>query len=337
MCSKMKLRSGRFGEIDVEVYEAKNDFGNPIHLIGHTELLNIIDNKMPEDIKIEYDWEDIQVLEPHHYIVKAWIKDSNGICVRAFGESLPATLKSDIAKQYPATMATNRAIDRAIIKYLDLPRTYSTEEISFNDVEMVPAKNNVSKETSSEPKENIPVMASIDSAGEFEEKETKKDELKEEVTSNEEKHVSLAEKKQSKLKPNPRRTTTETDKQEVKETNTEEVNENKEATEENVSETKNETIANGSEKVEEKPEPKEDAPTATSIPEVKPHKTVGNSTFITFGRCKGKSLDETFEEDLATLKWIAENIYDGPHEKLGNTVRRYLDFKKVNYAQKQAG
>ena len=92
-----------------------------------------------------------------------------------------------------------------------------------------------------------------------------------------------------------------------------------------------------SEKVEEKPEPKEDAPTATSIPEVKPHKTVGNSTFITFGRCKGKSLDETFEEDLSTLKWIAENIYDGPHEKLGNTVRRYLDFKKVNYAQKQAG
>lgn len=308
MDKKVTIKSRRFENLEIEVYESKNDMGRTIYLIRHSELLDIIENRLPENIKIEYDWDSIQVLEPHHYVVKAWIKDSNGICVKMFGESLPATLNTTISKQYPATIAANRAIDRAIIKYLDIPRTYSSEEIAIDtkeDTKLTETNNSSSesgeKTNTATKNEQLPVMKNVNSEAEFAEEN---EETANEEAVNETKQLSLAEKRDSKLKQNLRKTTSAEE-------------------------------PKGNDVSSENKADKNQTPSVSNESETKPHKTVGNSTIITFGRCKDMTLDETFEKDLATLKWIAENIYDGQHAKLGNTVRKYLEFKKVSYNAKK--
>mgnify|MGYP000902246125 CR=1 FL=1 len=75
------------------------------------------------------------------------------------GEANPSNLEGEISKKYPATMAYNRAIDRAVIAALGLPqkKVYSSEEIQ----NAKKIKNHTEEQTDSSfnnlpPFENLP-------------------------------------------------------------------------------------------------------------------------------------------------------------------------------------
>ena len=70
------------------------------------------------------------VTEPGHYAFICVISDDAGRRVEGFGESLPATLDTQIAKNYPALMAAKRAFSDAALLFLGINNAYSDAQIS---------------------------------------------------------------------------------------------------------------------------------------------------------------------------------------------------------------
>lgn len=134
-------------EIDV-VYNETEIGGVPTTIITHDSLEDVILNQIPEDVGVRYD-KTLEHMDPEHCVVKCTFADKKGRRVQCFGESLPSTLYTDIAKTIPCIMAEIRAFDRAAIRYLNLPgKVYSNEE--GVKVDIPAAGTNVAGSNSSE-------------------------------------------------------------------------------------------------------------------------------------------------------------------------------------------
>ena len=120
-------------EINFATFEKENEFGRPIKVIFHDSLQEVIHN----EAKVKYDFNFI-VANPDHTVVVCTMVDGSGRLIREVGEAIPATLDTEIARNYPSLIASQRAFDRAAIRYLDLPgKVFSNMEISIIDETMV--------------------------------------------------------------------------------------------------------------------------------------------------------------------------------------------------------
>lgn len=117
---------------------------NPsIKVISHDSLKNLLYNvlvvKYPDlnikfDTKLEFAKETGPNPGDGHFVYSFTIWDIRGRKVTEIGESVPATLESQIARTIPAMTAFHRAMDRAIISYVDFEgKAFSTEEgVAYN-------------------------------------------------------------------------------------------------------------------------------------------------------------------------------------------------------------
>lgn len=145
------IKSNYLGrDFEFEPANMVGDDGNPITIIPHNILFDIIQNRLTEAEHATYEYRTHLVSREHSF-VECIISDRKGRCIRDFGESVPESLKSDIAKTIPGTMAAIRAFDRAAIRYLDFAcdgKVYSDNEISTEG--MKPAGNQ-KKQTGTQP------------------------------------------------------------------------------------------------------------------------------------------------------------------------------------------
>lgn len=114
---------------EVEVAYNKTEVnGAPTTIITHDSLEDVILNQVPQELGVKYD-KTVEYVAPGHSVVKCTISDKNGRRVQCLGESVEATLYTEISKGIPTLMAEIRAFDRAAIRYLALPgKVYSNEE-----------------------------------------------------------------------------------------------------------------------------------------------------------------------------------------------------------------
>lgn len=112
-------------EIELTVSYATGVGGKKIPIVYHSELENFITNEMRG--KIFFDFPVIIPNSPGAVATCAmW--DAVGKVV-AVGEATEDTLISTVAKSYPTTIATERAFDRAAIRFLGLGYVYSNLEM----------------------------------------------------------------------------------------------------------------------------------------------------------------------------------------------------------------
>ena len=116
-------------EFEFEPVEMQRDDGI-ITILSHATLEDIIHNQMSKAQKITYDLLPVHTSR-NHCVYKCVIQDGSGRTIQSIGESVYDSLKSSIAKTIPAIMASIRAFDRAVIRYLDLDcagKVYSDQE-----------------------------------------------------------------------------------------------------------------------------------------------------------------------------------------------------------------
>lgn len=106
-------------EFEVASYEGQEN-GEPIQILSHEALENIVHNMAPKELKLRYDFKDM-LISDNHCVICCTFQDAEGRRIQAIGETLPATLETDIARNYPAVMAAQRAFDRCAIRYFDFP------------------------------------------------------------------------------------------------------------------------------------------------------------------------------------------------------------------------
>lgn len=104
--------------------------GDVVTLIPHDLLEELVYNSIAAaDNNIQVHYTPV-VIEPNHYAFLCAINDKHGRRIECIGESLAATLETDIARNYPALMAVKRAFDDAAIKFFGFPgKVYSDQQI----------------------------------------------------------------------------------------------------------------------------------------------------------------------------------------------------------------
>lgn len=118
-------------DFEFEPIQMQGDDGNVLTIIPHNILFDIIQNRLSGGKSVSYAYTCHQLSREHSFI-ECTMSDENGRKVTEFGESVPDTLKSDISKTIPGTMAAIRAFDRAAIRYLNFAcegKIYSDNEI----------------------------------------------------------------------------------------------------------------------------------------------------------------------------------------------------------------
>ena len=147
-----KVKSEYFNqEFDVTTYEREEE-GRVICIINHDALEDIILNQIPLDKELMYDYEML-ITDPKHPAVKCIICDKDGRRVQAIGEASPDSVETKIARMYPVLMASQRAFDRAAIRFLALPgKVFSNLEVGdadntsqpvndFNNMQQIPSQD----------------------------------------------------------------------------------------------------------------------------------------------------------------------------------------------------
>lgn len=142
--SKKKIYSNNLKmEFEVNTTERVLEYGEIIETVNHDSLENIMYNHLVLDknLGVKYSMKPL-VLSPEHSVFECIITDNDGRFVHAIGESTTSSLKTTIALEYPSLISSQRAFDRAIIRYLGFTgRVYSNTEI------MDDTKNNMSYDT----------------------------------------------------------------------------------------------------------------------------------------------------------------------------------------------
>ena len=132
-----KIQSKYLGrEFSFEPANMTGDDGNPITIIPHNILFDIIQNQLQDQELVSYEYKPHLITRDHSF-VECVMSDQKGRFVREFGESVPESLKSEISKTIPGTMAAIRAFDRAAIRFLDFAcegKVYSDNEISADSL-----------------------------------------------------------------------------------------------------------------------------------------------------------------------------------------------------------
>ena len=116
--------------IEVSTFEAMED-GETVMILSHEALENIIHNNVPAANCVTYHYEKIH-FAPGHCVFSCTMSDKSGRSIQTIGEATAASLETEMAQKYPATMACKRAFDRAAIRFLGLDcdgRTLSNAEV----------------------------------------------------------------------------------------------------------------------------------------------------------------------------------------------------------------
>ena len=129
----MELKSKALNaNFEFVTFEKKGDRGQNIRIILHDSLQDVIHNQVKTGLRYSFE---IVSADPAHSVVICSMTDKDGREVREIGESIPKTLDSEIASNYPTLIASQRAFDRAAIRYLDLPgKVFSNMEIDISDI-----------------------------------------------------------------------------------------------------------------------------------------------------------------------------------------------------------
>lgn len=162
----MQLQSKSLGKTFDFVTFEREENGRVVKIIMHDSLEDVIHNQA-EGVKYSYD---VISADRNHSIVKCEMSNKDGSRhIVAIGESVPETLDNDIAQKYPTLIASQRAFDRAAIRFLDLPgKVLSNVEMSFIDDLMV---DDVVEDTPAEKTSTGGIVSSVivdDSADSFE-------------------------------------------------------------------------------------------------------------------------------------------------------------------------
>lgn len=171
----MKIFSNTLGtEIEVSVY-SKEDNGRKLNIIPHKWIDDFANNKAYKMIPGFQKKTIIEHISDTLTFARCIVTDGLKE-VEEFGEARDGSLDSEISKNYASTMACNRALDKAILTFLELPNKYYSdleikpdlgEEIN-NDV--VTTKPNTKNSKEELPKEKLPKEKIIEDA--FEETQT---------------------------------------------------------------------------------------------------------------------------------------------------------------------
>lgn len=115
-------------EFQVEGFTAISDRGRPVTMIYPTSLKKLMNRMIPAEFGARYDLVDVkQTMD--HCVARCIITDAKGKRIQEVGEATTQSMTSDIETSHPATTAYQRAFDRAVIQYLQLPDyTYSCSE-----------------------------------------------------------------------------------------------------------------------------------------------------------------------------------------------------------------
>ncbi len=162
----MQLQSKSLGKTFDFVTFEREENGRVVKIIMHDSLEDVIHNQA-EGVNYSYD---VISADRNHSIVKCEMSNKDGSRhIVAIGESVPETLDNDIAQKYPTLIASQRAFDRAAIRFLDLPgKVLSNVEMSFIDDFMV---DDVVEDTPAEKTSTGGIVSSVivdDSADSFE-------------------------------------------------------------------------------------------------------------------------------------------------------------------------
>lgn len=136
-------------DFDFEPVEMEVENGNRITIIPHSVLFDIIQNQLQDKEHITYEYKTHLVSREHSF-VECVMSDRKGRVVCEFGESVQDSLKTDISKTIPGTMAAIRAFDRAALRFLNFEcegKVYSDNEISTEDLEPVQAEPKKTKQS----------------------------------------------------------------------------------------------------------------------------------------------------------------------------------------------
>lgn len=115
----MQVKSKYLGkEFEVDVFEAMED-GETVSVISHETLESIIYNQIDASMGVTCEYKAL-LISPEHSVFFCTIKDATGRIVQQVGEVTPATLETEIAKNFPVLTAAKRAFDRAAKLYLNL-------------------------------------------------------------------------------------------------------------------------------------------------------------------------------------------------------------------------
>lgn len=106
-------------EFEVASYESQEN-GESVQVISHEALEDIVHNQIPAEMNVRYDFTDMAITR-NHCVIRCTVSDKDGRRVQAIGETVPETLETEISQNYPALMASQRAFDRAVIRYLNIP------------------------------------------------------------------------------------------------------------------------------------------------------------------------------------------------------------------------
>lgn len=106
-------------EFEVASYESQEN-GESVQVISHEALEDIVHNQIPAEKNVRYDFTDMAITR-NHCVIRCTVSDKDGRRVQAIGETVPETLETEISQNYPALMASQRAFDRAVIRYLNIP------------------------------------------------------------------------------------------------------------------------------------------------------------------------------------------------------------------------
>lgn len=108
----------------------KEENNRMLTIVSHESLEDIILNELSGQDGFYYDVQPILNIAPYP-VMKCTMTDATGRIAIAIGEAHPESLVNQISKQNPVIMAANRAMDRAVIRYLSLDgKCLSTEEIA---------------------------------------------------------------------------------------------------------------------------------------------------------------------------------------------------------------
>ncbi len=131
-------------EFEVDVEEIEVEPGRIISNITHESLERIIFNEIPEEYGVKVSVPEPLSVNVSHPVILRTISDNKGRCIRKLGEASPGTLTTQIAKDYPVTMADTRAFDRAAIAYLNFDfgdtHVYSSSEGIKDNKKDLPSK-----------------------------------------------------------------------------------------------------------------------------------------------------------------------------------------------------
>lgn len=143
----------------------KEENGKVVTIITHDSLEDVIHNQCED---VNYDVVVVKAERDHSVVACTMYKDNRRIT--AYGETVPETLENEIARNHPTLIATQRAFDRAAIRFLALPgKCFSNMEINIDALltsSVGSPKNETpvasTTETISAPQEEVVVVEDVE-------------------------------------------------------------------------------------------------------------------------------------------------------------------------------